>query len=247
MAREEVYAAVQTLAAEEDQFAASAYVLGLGDAQAVAETFENLILDCYHKARSTAQVLHFAGAGVHYCLAAALALDGKDDAAAAELRRAAKRMATNAASFTWPGWDEPGVTISPEQMQQGLMYARFSVRQLHELDPTAAQLAFTYWYLGAHLMAGRQYAEAVRVFKSALAYNRKHGDDPEGGLMLEGYVGLTKVLAGQEACGDKESRAADAEFCSAVAALQARDSEDAQFYAAQLMTARAVFAPSKGP
>ena len=240
MTREDIFRAVQTLAAEKDLLAASVYVLGLGDAQTVAMTFENLILDCYHKAKSIEQVLHFAGAGVHYCLAAALALERKDDAAAAELRRSAKRMATNAASFTWPGWDERGIAITPEQRRQGFMFARYSVRQLHALDPTAAQLAFTYWYLGAHLVAERQYAEALSVFRSALAYNHEHGADPEGRLMLEGYIGLTKQLAGKGECGETA-------FQSAVAALEASDSEDAQFYAAQLITARAVFAPSKSP
>lgn len=240
MTREEAYAAVQTLAAEEDLLAASAFVLGLGDTQAVAVSLENLILDCYHKAKSIAQVLHFGSAGIHFCLADALARDGKDAAAARELRLAAKRMATNVASFTWPGWDEPGIAITPEQRRQGLEFARYSVRQLHELDPTAAQLAFTHWYLGAHLMADSQYAEALSVFEAALAYNREHGADPEGRLMLEGYVGLTKQLAGQRECGETA-------FQSAVAALEASDSEDAQFYAAQLISARAVFTAPKSP
>ena len=234
MTREEVYAAVRTLAAEEDLFAASAFVLGVGDTQAVAAAFENLILDCYHKAKSIAQVLHFAGAGVHYCLAAALALDGEDPTAAGELRCAAKRMATNAASFTWPGWDEPGVTILPEQMQQGLMYARFSVRQLHELDPTAAQLAFTYWYLGAQLLAHRQYADAQEAFAAAHGYNQEQGDDPAGRFMLEGYMGLAALLGGPSASGE-------AAFNAAVAVLHALKSDDAQFYAEQLLNARAVF------
>lgn len=240
MTREELYEAVQTRVAEEDIFTASAYVLGIGDTQAVATAFEQLVMDCYHKAKSIEQALHFANAGIHYCLAAALALDGRDDDAARELRYAAKRMATNAASFTWPGWHGPGIAISPEQRRQGLMFARYSVRQLHELDPTAAQLAFTYWYLGAHLMADRQYAEALSVFAAALAYNREHGTDPEGRLMLEGYVGLTKQLAGQRECGETA-------FQSAVAALEASDSEDAQFYAAQLISARAVFTAPKSP
>lgn len=240
MTREELYEAVQTRVAEEDLFTASAYVLGIGDTQAVATAFSDLILDCYHEAKSLEQVIHFGHAGIHYCLAAALALDGRDDDAARELRYAAKRMATNAASFTWPGWDEPGIAITPEQRRQGLMFARFSVRQLHELDPTAAQLAFTYWYLGAHLMADRQYAEALSAFESALDYNREHGTDPEGRLMLEGYIGLTKVLAGQEQCGDTK-------YCAAITALQGHDSEDAQFYAAQLIFARAVFTAPKSP
>ena len=236
MTREELYEAVRSRLAEADLFAASAYVLGVGDAQAVVAAFENLILDCYHKAKSLEQVIHFGHAGIHYCLAAALALDEKDAAAARERRYAAKRMATNVASFTWPGWDEPGVTISPEQMQQGLMCARYSVRQLHELDPTAAQLAYTYWFLGAQLIAHRQYAEAQTVFAAAHAYSREDGGDPDGRLMLEGYMGLTVLLSGQEDSGE-------ARLSAAVAALRGSGSEDALFYAAQLVTARAVFAP----
>ena len=234
MTREVIYQRVQRLIKEKDLFAASEYVLGLGETQTVVAAFGDLVLDCYHKAKSIAQVLHFGGAGIHCCLAAARAHDGKDETAAKELRLAAKRMATNAASFTWPGWDEPGVTISPDQMRQGLMFARYSVRQLHELDPTPAQLAFTYWFLGAQLIAHRQFAEAQQAFEAAHAYNREDGKDPEGRLILEGYIGLTKMLADSN---DSD----EAEFGAAVAALLARKSDDAQFYAEQLITARAVF------
>ena len=235
MTREDIFAAVQSRIAEADLFAASAYVLGVGATQAVVSAFENLILDCYHRAKSIEQVLHFGNAGIHYCLASAQELDSTNEAAAKELRYAAKRMATNVASFTWPGWDEPGVVISQEQMQQGLMYARYSVRQLHELDPTAAQLAYTYWFLGAQRMAHRQYAEAQNAFAAAHGYNQEHGDDPEGRWMLEGYIGLTKLLASSVECGENALNAA-------VTALQARGSDDAQFYVDQLVTARAVFA-----
>ena len=234
MTREDIHQSVQALVEEKDLFAASAYVLALGDTQVVVAAFENLILDCYHQAKSIEQVLHFGSAGIHYCLAAARKLDGQEDAAARELRLAAKRMATNIASFTWPGWDEPGVTISPEQIQQGLMYARFSVRQLQELDPTAAQLAFTYWFLGAQLMANRQYADAQEAFAAAHGYNQEQGDDPECRLMLAGYIGLAALLNGQSESGE-------AEFCAAVAALQAHKSDDAQYYAEQLLHARALF------
>ena len=234
MTREEVYQSVQAHIEEEDLFAASAFVLGLGDTQTIVAAFSDLIFDCYHKAKSIAQVLHFGSAGIHYCLAAARTHDGKDETAAKQLRFAAKRMATNVASFTWPGWSEPGMSISDEQMEQGLIFARYSVRQLHELDPTAAQLAFTYWFLGAQLIAHMQYADALQVLKAAHAYNLEHGEDPEGSLMLEGHIGLAALLEGREESGE-------CEFSAAVASLQARGSTDAQFYAEQLLTARAVF------
>ena len=234
MAREEVYQSVQALIEGKDLFAASAFVLGLGDTQTVAAAFGDLILNCYHRAKSIEQVLHFGSAGIHYCLAAAHAHDGKDETAAKKLRFVAKRIATNVASFTWPGWNEPGISISDEQMGQGLIFARYSVRQLHELDPTAAQLAFTHWFLGAQLIAHKQYAEALQVLKAAHAYNLEQGENPEGRLMLEGYIGLAALLEGREESGE-------AEFSAAVASLQARGSTDAQFYAEQLLTARTVF------
>ncbi len=234
MTREAIYQRVQRLIEEEDLFAASEYVLGLGETQTVVAAFGDLVLDCYHKAKSIAQVLHFGSAGIHCCLASAHSLDGKDDAAARTFRYAAKRMATNVASFTWPGWNEPGMSISDEQMGQGLLFARYSVRQLHELDPTPAQLKFTYWFLGAQLIAHKQYAEALQVLKAAHANNLEHGENPETRLMLEGYIGLAALLEGREASGE-------AEFSAAVASLQARGSTDAQFYAEQLLTARTVF------
>ena len=126
------------------------------------------------------------------------------------------------------------MSISDEQMGQGLIFARYSVRQLHELDPTAAQLTFTYWFLGAQLIAHKQNAETLQVLKAALAYNLEQGENPEGRLMLEGYIELAALLEGREDSGE-------CEFSAAVASLQARGSNDAQFYAEQLLTARAVF------
>ena len=101
MPREEIFDTVQSLSVEKDLYAASEFVLGLADESGVAEIFGNLVLDCYWKARSTEQMIHFANAGIHYCLAKACADDGIEDDSARELRFAAKRMATNAASFTW--------------------------------------------------------------------------------------------------------------------------------------------------
>ena len=165
MTREEIYETVQSLAEEKDLNAASEFVLGLWEETDVVKAFEDLLLDCYWKAKSVDQVIHFANAAIHYCLAQACEYD-EDADSARELRFAAKRLATNAASFTWIGWDEPGVEISPEQMRHGIAFARYAVRQLHDLDPTDAQLAFTYWYLGAHLMAEGSYAEALAVFEA---------------------------------------------------------------------------------
>ena len=234
MTREEIFDTVQSLSVEKDLYAASEFVLGLADESGVAEIFGNLVLDCYWKARSTEQMIHFANAGIHYCLAKACADDGIEDDSAREIRFAAKRMATNAASFTWIGWEEPGVAISAEQMRQGLAFARYSVRQLHELDPTDAQLAFSYWFLAAHLIAEVSYEEALSAFIKTKHYNESAGDNPDYQTMLEGYIGLTRILSGDNDAGESE-------FGSSVAKLESRDGEDSAFYAKQLLSVRAFF------
>ena len=164
-------------------------MLGLWEETDVVKVFEDLLLDCYWKAKSVEQVAHFANAGIHYCLAQACEHDRADDSAR-ELRFAAKRIATNAASFTWIGWDEPGIEISPEQMRDGIAFARYSVRQLHELDPTDAQLSFTYWYLGAHLISDGSYAEAQSIFEAA----RDHSASGRRGTRITGPC--SKVISG---------------------------------------------------
>lgn len=234
MNRDQIYEVVQSLLSDHDLFAASDFVIGLGDALTVAQAFAHLIVDAHHKAHSTEQVLHFGHAGVHYCLSHAAACESSVSDTAKQLRYAAKRMATNVASFTWPGWVVEGVTITPEQAKQGLMFARYSVRQLHALDPTDAKLAFTYWFLGAQLLADRQLEEARRVFGQALVHAEAQGDNPDGVLMLRGYIALTDVLAAN-------AEAARSRFDASLAALRARDNDDATFYAQQLATARQVF------
>lgn len=238
VSREDVFKTTQSLAEKKDLFAASEYVLGLGNEARIVEAFDNLIFDCYYKAKSTAQVIHFGHAGIHYCLSQAVLHDAGDPAAAQRMRLTAKRMATNVASFTWPGWDEPGVEITAEQSQQGLLFARYSVRQLSELNPSVSQLAFTYWFLAAQLMANGRYTEALEVFEQARDYNKKQGDNPDGLTMLEGYIGLTQILAGQRKDGE-------AAFKNAVSVLKNRGNKDATFYAEQLEKALAVFEKPK--
>jgi hypothetical protein len=111
------------------------------------------------------------------------------------------------------------------------LLGRHSVRQLHELDPTTAQLEFTTWFLGAQVIAHQHYDEALEVFEKARQYNLEQGDKPDGLTMLEGYIGLTRILM----------EVGDTAFDSAVAALRARDSEDAKLFAAQLVSVRSVF------
>jgi len=228
------YEHVQTLAKEQDLLAASQYVTSLGDDTAVADAFSQLIGDVYYKAKSTEQVLHFGHAGVQYCLTRAATLQDTDNKKAGDLRYAAKRMATNVASFTWPAWQEPGITVTDTQVVEGLTFARAAVRMAKEqkLEPT--KLAFTTWFLGAQLLANRKYDEALKVFNENAERYAAIGGQPESLAMNQGYAGLARILAGDRQAGDKA-------FDEAVNALKAMDGEDAPFYAKQLEDVRGYF------
>ena len=56
--------------------------------------------------------------------------------------------------------------------------------------------------------------------------------------MLEGYIGLTRILNGEKDVGESE-------FSASVSALESRENQDAEFYANQLLSVRAFFAKQK--
>ena len=67
----------------------------------------------------------------------------------------------------------------------------------------------------AHLIAEGSYEEALSVLVEAGEYNRSDGGNPDYQTMLEGYIGLTRILSGDVEAGEME-------FGSAVSTLESR-------------------------
>jgi len=67
-----------------------------------------------------------ARAGAHYGQAAARFLRRPRSGQAKELKEGAKGVIYNLASYTWPGWKEPGIAIGPGEIAQGLDAAKAS-------------------------------------------------------------------------------------------------------------------------
>ena len=145
MTREEVYQSVQALMEEKDLFAASAFVLGpwryANSCCGVRRPHSQLL----PQGQVIAQVLHFAVPASTTALAAERAHDGKDDAATRIFVSQPSAMATNVASFTWPGVERTGNIDSDEQMGQASSSLAYSVRQLHEPRPNFRSI-------GVHLL-----------------------------------------------------------------------------------------------
>jgi hypothetical protein len=133
-----------------------------------------------------------------------------------------KAMAYNLASFTWPGWDEPGITISPEHLKLGRVAADLNLRLAIELNRPPAKVANAHWIVGAHALAAAELDRAA----SAFAQYKTTATDDISREVSDGYAAIAR--------GDDES------FDRAIASLKAMNTEDSKSYVEQLTTARRV-------
>lgn len=123
------------------------------------------------------------------------------------------------ASFTWPGWNEPGVTVTPALRAAGLEAARlnFALARSDQLSDGARKAA--YFILGAHLLAAGDASEAIAVWSSS--------PDKQG---TRAWVLLANVVLGAD----------PSELDALLKELQSQGGEDEET-AKQVKAARAVF------
>ncbi len=168
-----------------------------------------------------------------YLEEAASRAETTDSDRAVEIRRFARGVAFNIASFTWPGWGDSPEPISPPRQELGLQAAERAVElaeQINEMTPNAL------WILGAHQLNAGQYDEAISSFGRAkgLARNDFYRS------MHDTWQQLTQVLASDDNVGLKE-------LDVAIDELRNADDDDAGFFADQLSTARRIYVEVAAP
>src|SRR5689334_18332785 len=119
---------VTTLLREQDSYAAIEHLERQPDPLAVARTYGDLVRHLYWKEKELPAVIAMARAGIQHGIAAARAVEASDPDQAYQLRSSAKGLAYDLGSFTWSGWDEPGIIIDPSQEAIGLDAARANLR-----------------------------------------------------------------------------------------------------------------------
>jgi hypothetical protein len=142
----------------------------------------------------------------------------------------AKALAYNLGSFTWPGWNEPGIVLSAADVGAGLEASGLNLRLADELNRPEKAKAKAYWLLGAHQLAASAYVSASESFCSGKPHAER-SDDTSLGPMLDGYLLLTRVLSEP---GNGQTRR---EFDSSLSRLRSDGTEDRREYANQLTTA----------
>jgi hypothetical protein len=229
---------VQELLRAGDSFAALEHIQRHGTPLEIAARYGSLILDLYWKAHDLPAVVTIGRAGIIYCLGQSIAPQTAPESAE-KLRSNAKALAYNIGSFTWPGWEEPGISPTPEDLAAGWDCARLNLRLAIELKKPPKALSMAHWLVGAHALASRDFALAEKDFQ--LAQDVLPATDPAAKELEPcnlGYVAVTRL------CKNPSDAAAKASFEEITAGLAAREDEDAKVYLSQLLSARRLFVPT---
>jgi hypothetical protein len=214
-----------------DRFALVEF-LNRHDAKLAAEVYGKLQSEFYWKRKDVPLMVAMSQAGIQHGLTAAGRATDAEEARA--LHGAAKMLAYNLASFTWPGWDEKGIVLGSSDVAAGFDAARLNLRLAEELGRPDKAKANAWWALGAHQLVVADCKSAHESFIQGKAHAER-GEAVVLASAMDGYALMTGVLA------DPTNSSERAKFDGAVTALKNSSQEDASDYANQLSVALGVF------
>ncbi len=223
---------VKSLMESSDSYRAISYINNLSEPDSVAGIYSRLVDDFYWKEKNLPHVISISRAGIQYCLTKSDELKVSDPILAREIKKKARIISYNLASFTWPGWDEKGIIISHSDILIGLDAARLNLRLVKELNEDDEKLSVAYRGIGAQLIAVQKYNKAIEAFESSKEHARLAGDKM-GELLANGYIGITMIIAGDTAGNELLGHA--------IKELEKLNNEDAKFFIEQFNTALNVF------
>jgi hypothetical protein len=220
------------LLGSDDSFSLIERMSAFSDPLKAAELYAQAVMDAYWKKKDLHASVILGRAGIQHALSAATNNAEK----AAALRGKAKAMAYNVASFTWPGWDEPGINCPPAMVEIGLDCARTNIRLAKELNKGDLPMSRGLWMLAGHQLARGEFEEAAKNYAAA----RDHamiaasvGDE----ALCAGFLALTHLL-------QQPSDAAEAEMAQAITRLETAG-DDGKEFIRQIEVARRVFEKAK--
>lgn len=198
------------------------------EAEAVADCYLELQKHLYYEAKDLANLTLISAAGIQFTLSQA----HRAPHSAYLLRSKAKALTYNLASYTWPGWDEPKLPISPVELAIGLSAARANLRLAHELDKGDLPISRAHWVIGAHQLAVAEWSAAIESFTSAVDHAQR-ADATADAQLSQGYIALTEIL--------RQPTNADAQQRLSNLKAQLAQLEYGEFFVQQLDSALAIF------
>ncbi len=156
----------------------------------------------------------------------AAAAQSQEDAA--EILVRVKPLCYDLASFSWIGWDEPGIHPTDADAVLGLEAARKNLKYAIELQRGDLPTSMAHWVLGAHFLTSGRSDEAVEEFVAAENFANAAGANGEAELA----VGFALLARAGHTCAGLE------DLASHITIMEA-DSDAAPFVG-QIRTAAAV-------
>jgi tetratricopeptide (TPR) repeat protein len=233
--RAKILEKVKALLLESDSYSAIEFLHTQGKPAIVSKRYSDLVNDLYWKEKNLPHVVTVARAGIQYSLTKARELAETDSSLALELRGRAKEISYNLASYTWPGWDEPGIDITGADLEVGLDAARLNLRLAKELGRGKLALSVAHWVLGSQYLAAREFEDALEEFKESTKTARE-AEERAYELLAYGYEGMVRVIEGMH------TQEGQRQLDEAVRDLKKLGTDDAKFFATQLETVPEVFA-----
>jgi len=218
----------------EDSFAAVELLCREPDALLAAKAFGEAANHFYWKEKDLASSVMLGRSGVQHALTAIRRDPG--DPVALELRGQAKAMSYNLASFTWPGWDEPGIVIGPSDLATGIDAAKTNLRLGTELQKGPLPMSRAHWMLAAQELAAGKPDDARAGFAKACECAEAVGAQADRWLSV-GFGILCELL--DSANSDQAKRALTQRMEDVEAHL--KPSEDGEMFIQQIQTAGRVF------
>lgn len=234
--RADILAQVWSRLDSDESWTAAAFVESQGKPQEVAGLYSNLLRDLYGKKHDVPRMILMGRAGIDFCLrqSAAAAKSG-DDKLATEMKGMAKVMSFNLSVNTWPAWEDEGIVITRSDQRIGLDAARLNLRLARELKRDAEKVGNAYWLLGAHAIALDDHETAVSQLQLAVE-NFRQAKQPDGEHMAAGYLAIARLDK------QRDDKAAQGQLDAAIAELEKLGTDDATFYAQQLVSVNRYFA-----
>ncbi|MEX1295631.1 MAG: hypothetical protein AB1Z67_05615 [Candidatus Limnocylindrales bacterium] len=164
------------------------------DLAAQPTAYSEAMRHAYYEDKDLSAAMAIAWAGISRLLA--MAHDASPERAH-ELRSQAKALSYDLASFTWAGWDEPGIVITPPEARAGCAAARANLALATELEKGELPRSRAHWILGAHELAAGRPEDARADFEAAVALARAAGDVGLAEARLSrAFVALADMAAG---------------------------------------------------
>ena len=116
-----------------------------------------------------------------------------------------KRLTYDVASFTWIGWDEPGISPTDAEIAEGLEMARLNLQYAIQLQKGDLPTSRAYWMVGAHLLTSNRASEAVAEFEEAESFAILSGSQPDIKL-CQGYLLLATQASDRSVSSDRLNR-----------------------------------------